>query len=297
MASMASKETATPLYFEESHAIISTIGLVWVLLGITIASIKGRLSAVLLVPIIVSAACALANGLRYIAYFGERSLVTTTIADLFAEFFYLIQETGLPFYGYLILYYILHGRDRAIFLTLFWVLMLVVIVIRVFVIINLGLFSLTHYISLRRFQTITRSLMPIVFVAVALIECITAVFLLRTLRLALLASGKSPLKGGRLVRYLMSSTEIRVASLALIGIARTATYLSQGHELTGGTNTVAIQVDMFIIVLQALFPITMFIDIITSHYIRALESRARSYPLSSVTGEGASAVWQATRQT
>jgi hypothetical protein len=53
-----------PAYFEESWAILSTIGLINVLFGFMIIAITS-LSPLALVPIITSAAGAIANGLCY----------------------------------------------------------------------------------------------------------------------------------------------------------------------------------------------------------------------------------------
>ena len=57
--------TAVPVYFEESWAILSSLGLVNVLFGLMIIGITTR-SPVSIVPIVVSVAGAIANGLCYV---------------------------------------------------------------------------------------------------------------------------------------------------------------------------------------------------------------------------------------
>jgi len=56
---------AVPVYFEESWAILSSLGLVNVLFGLMIIGITSR-SPVSIVPIVVSVAGAIANGLCYV---------------------------------------------------------------------------------------------------------------------------------------------------------------------------------------------------------------------------------------
>lgn len=56
---------AVPVYFEESWAILSSLGLVNVLFGLMIIGITS-LSPVSIVPIVVSVAGAIANGLCYV---------------------------------------------------------------------------------------------------------------------------------------------------------------------------------------------------------------------------------------
>lgn len=65
-----------PAYFEESWAILSSIDLVNVLFGFMIIGIT-TLSPLALVPIITSAAGAIANGLCYYAFYADYSYVVS----------------------------------------------------------------------------------------------------------------------------------------------------------------------------------------------------------------------------
>ncbi|KAH7009420.1 uncharacterized protein B0I36DRAFT_342349 [Microdochium trichocladiopsis] len=96
---MASNATAVkPQYFETIWAVFSTIGLNNVLVGLMIAGIRGRFSAVILVPIVTSAACAISNGLYYYVSFSDAPAVNRAVAYAFSDFAWLVSETflGLP---------------------------------------------------------------------------------------------------------------------------------------------------------------------------------------------------------
>ena len=82
--------TAVPLYFEESWAILSSIGLLSGLLGIMIAGIIS-LSQIAIVPIVVSAAGAIANGLCYYAFYADYSQTPTIIAAAVADVAWLVR--------------------------------------------------------------------------------------------------------------------------------------------------------------------------------------------------------------
>ena len=79
-----------PVYFEESWAILSSIGLVNVLFGFMIVGITS-LSPVSLVPIIVSAAGAIANGLCYYAFYADYPKTGTVIAAAMADITWLVS--------------------------------------------------------------------------------------------------------------------------------------------------------------------------------------------------------------
>jgi hypothetical protein len=80
------------LYYEECWAILSTIGTANVLYGLVIISIT-KPTSLLLVPIIVSAAGAVANGLCYYAFYAGYPAVNTAVASGFADFFWLVSRT------------------------------------------------------------------------------------------------------------------------------------------------------------------------------------------------------------
>ncbi|KAL5598247.1 hypothetical protein FOBRF1_012040 [Fusarium oxysporum] len=248
--------TAIPTYFDLSWAVISTIGLFNVLISLMVAGIANGFSRVLLVPLVVSAACALANGLCYVAYIAEYPAVNKAVAAIFASLGWTIQEGGLPFYGYMILIPILRGCERRIFLAFFWGLTLITVALRGVATSVEMLFTFQNTFSFDRYQMINRRLCTTCFVTIALAECTTAVFLLREFRSSLRSSSMSPLSGGMLFHYLMRSTEIRVSTLALIGIMRVVTF--SYHAIgSGSAEGVASQLDRFAVTLQALFPIVM----------------------------------------
>jgi hypothetical protein len=78
-----------PLYFEGSWSILSTIGLINVLFGWMVVGITG-FSPIALVPIIVSAAAAIANGLCYYALYEQHSTNEILVGAIFADLFWLV---------------------------------------------------------------------------------------------------------------------------------------------------------------------------------------------------------------
>jgi hypothetical protein len=92
------------------------------------------------------------------------------------------------------------------------------------------------------------------FSSIAVVEIISAVFLLRKFAAARQTSFEVAPKSG-IFKYLMRSTEIRLAALALIGITRSVTYSFQ--TAAQSATTVASQVDRFVFTLECLFPIIM----------------------------------------
>jgi hypothetical protein len=79
-------------YFELSWAILSTIGLANVVHGFMVIGIIGR-SRIVFVPITVSAAGALANGLCYYAFYSNYALEGKLAASAFGDFFWLVSRT------------------------------------------------------------------------------------------------------------------------------------------------------------------------------------------------------------
>lgn len=79
-----------PVYFELSWAILSTIGLLNVFFGVMVVSIT-IISPISLVPIIVSVAGAVANGLCYYAYYANYPQIPTAVASAFADAFWLVS--------------------------------------------------------------------------------------------------------------------------------------------------------------------------------------------------------------
>lgn len=145
----------------------------------------------------------------------------------------------------------LRGSERMVFVTLFWALIVVIAVIKVIMMV----------ISVR---SILQSpiLSPVVYsglhvgyyLTIAVVECLSAAFLLKNFRAGLRSSMSSPLRGSRLYRYLMRSTEIRLSTLAFIGIMRSAAYPFNPSLKRSALSS---DLDTFASTLECLFPIVM----------------------------------------
>lgn len=249
-----------PIYFEQCWSILSSIGIGNVLFGGTVLGITG-VSASTLIPIVVSAAGAVANGLCYHVYYASppastptdssTTTASVTAASVGADIMWLVQEAGISFYSYIILEHILGGRQRAVFRALFWSLMAVVVAMRVLIL----------TMRLRAFANPRLQVQPVInglhagyFVSIAAVECVSAYFLLREFMSAKRTSSQADL-GTRLFQHLMRSTEIRLATLALIGVTRAVTYFFQSspQQATGTPS----QIDRFVYTLECLFPIML----------------------------------------
>jgi hypothetical protein len=82
--------TAVPIYYETSWSILSTIGLINVLIGFLVIGITS-LSPITIVPIVVSSASAIADGLCYYAFYADYPIIPTAVAAGFADFFWLVR--------------------------------------------------------------------------------------------------------------------------------------------------------------------------------------------------------------
>lgn len=78
-------------YFELSWAILSTIGIFNTLVGVMVVGIVG-FSMVSLVPLIVSVAMAVANGLCYYAFYTDHPVANIAAASVSADLFWLVSE-------------------------------------------------------------------------------------------------------------------------------------------------------------------------------------------------------------
>lgn len=83
-----------PVYFEESWAILSSIGIMNVMFGIMVMGIINP-SPIAFVPIIVSAAGAIANGLCYYAFYANYSTEPSVVAGAFADIMWLVSHLYL----------------------------------------------------------------------------------------------------------------------------------------------------------------------------------------------------------
>ena len=89
------------------------------------------------------------------------------------------------------------------------------------------------------------------FSGIAMLEVTSSVFLIRTFAQAKSTSMSVALHSG-LFSYMMRSTEVRLALLALIGIMRAVTYSFQ--TTAQSATTTASQLDRFAYTLECLFP-------------------------------------------
>ncbi|KAJ0147233.1 hypothetical protein CTA2_821 [Colletotrichum tanaceti] len=240
-----------PVYFELSWSVLSTIGITNVMFGLLIIGITG-VSQIIVVPIVSSAAGAIANGLCYYAYYHESySLQQKAAASAFGDAFWLIQEVALSFYSYALLRRILKDTRWLVFNTLFWSMVLAIVSIRIAIAV-----SRVRYIrrGSTTMQNTVNDLHIGYFVLIASLECLSAYFLLNTFAEVMSTSVRAALKA-KFFKYLMRSTEVRLAMLALLGIMRAVTY---SFQITAQSATnLASQIDRFAYTLECLFPVVM----------------------------------------
>jgi len=251
-------QNTTNTYFELSWSILSTIGMITSFIGVMVCGIIG-FSAISLVPIIVSAACAIANGLCYYASYSNYSTNHRVVAGAFADITWLIQEVGLSFYSYQILYRVLSGKQKKVFLTLFWLLVCSITAVRVTILIHRAI-DVSHN-SLALQHTIDH-LHVAYFTMIALTECLCSYFLIRTFHRASTSSSVLTSTSSNIFKRLSRSAEIRLATLAPIGVCRAITYSFQ-RDPQEATDTVG-ELDRFMYSLECLFPIVMIVDLLAS---------------------------------
>ncbi|KAK6223401.1 hypothetical protein LQW54_000519 [Pestalotiopsis sp. IQ-011] len=277
-----------PLYFEQCWAILSTIGVANVLYGLVVISIT-KYTPVVWIPIIVGVACAIANGLCYYAFYADYPVVNKAIASGFADFFWLIQEVGISFYGYAILVRLLNRHSRAAFQTIFWAIVLVITAIRAAILVGRVKITLVPDSD---FQRVVNYLHVGYFTFIALLECVSAFFLLREFSSARRASKDAALSGS-LLHHLMRGTEMRVASLALVGISRAIAYIFN-QSLPQATTTAG-QVDRFFYTLECLFPMMIYIDILACKIKFSDHSSVEMPQMAMASGQSAEGAWDGIR--
>lgn len=80
-----------PVFFELSWSILSTIGAANVFFGLLVVSVTG-FSPIVVVPLVISAACAVANGLCFYAfYLTPPPPVNRAVASIFADMLWLVS--------------------------------------------------------------------------------------------------------------------------------------------------------------------------------------------------------------
>ncbi|KAJ2897645.1 uncharacterized protein MKZ38_004510 [Zalerion maritima] len=258
------------VYYEYSWSILSTIGIINVLYSITVIGITS-LSPVTIIPLITSAAGAVANGLCFYAFYADYPIQQQVVASAFADIFWLIQEAGLSFYSYVILRRVLRHRARILFLSLFWLLIAIIAILRLTILAT----------RVRLLLSDTDDLQPLVnylhigyFSAIAAIEVVSAGFLIRKFARARKTSNQFAMTTG-LFSYLMRSTEIRLALLAIIGITRAATYSFQASAQSA--TSIASEVDRFVYTLECMFPaMFLYVSIILLSAISHIEAHGQT---------------------
>lgn len=78
-------------YYGTSASILSTIGAFYVFIGIMVAGIRGKVTALLVVPIIASIGCAVANGLAYYRDYVGCPLVNQAVSFLFSHILWTVS--------------------------------------------------------------------------------------------------------------------------------------------------------------------------------------------------------------
>lgn len=84
------------IYFDTSWAILSSIGVANVFYGLILLGIHGSLTFITSIPIVVSTAGAIANGLCYYAWYSEASLSRAAAAYAVADIMWLVSPRCLP---------------------------------------------------------------------------------------------------------------------------------------------------------------------------------------------------------
>ncbi|KAF5696642.1 hypothetical protein FMUND_15631, partial [Fusarium mundagurra] len=213
-----------PVYFELSWSILSTIGIGNVLFGFLVCNITS-FSQISAVPLITSAAGAIANGLCYYAFYAKGNPVKgKAVASAFADLFWLLRDL-----------------EPCVIVS---ALRIMIAIMRVRSILDRG----------DSYQEVINNLHIGYFVSIAAVECISAYFLLTVFASAKTTSLKVAIEAD-FFRYLMRSTEVRLALLAVIGVMRAITYSFQ-TTAQSATN-VASQLDRFAYTMECLFPFVM----------------------------------------
>ncbi|KAJ4256064.1 hypothetical protein NW762_009138 [Fusarium torreyae] len=246
-----------PVFFELSWSILCTICIGNVFLGCLVCGITNW-TLLAAVPMLSSAAGAVANGLCYYVYYQKNAPMSTAIASVFSDVFWLMQEAGLLFYSYIILKRVLRGLRWRVFSSLFWTGIAGVVIVRIVIIVfrvrsildgNNDLLATINHIHIAYFGLI------------ALLECLSAYFLMVLFTSAKASSAEIARSGG-LFQYLSRSTEARVALLALQGTLRAITH---SFKTAGQTaENVATQLDRFFYAVFCLYSMVLYIDLLSS---------------------------------
>ncbi|KAM5350057.1 hypothetical protein ACJ41O_006562 [Fusarium nematophilum] len=254
--------TASPVYFELSWSILSTICIGNVLFGFLVCGITSftPLAAVVMIS---SAAGAIADGVCFYANYGDHPAMNRAVASVFCDIFWVTQEAGLLFYSYIILKRVLRGARWRVFASTFWTGVIGIIVTRIAIAVFRVRSILTDPNDMPLLHTINY-LHIAYFGLMAILECVGAYFLLAVFTSARASSVQIALNVG-FFRYLSRSTEGRVAILAVQGIFRAVTHSIKTPGQTA--ENIASQLDRFAYTLFCLFPMVLYIDLLASKLV------------------------------
>ena len=138
-------------------------------------------------------------------------------------------------------------------MCIYWTMIAIITVIRIIIVITRVKYILGNSQE-SELQDLVDHLHVGYFSSIAVVEIVSSVFLLRRFRTARKFSMRVSLNGA-FFSYLMRSTEIRLAMLALIGAGRAVTYSFQ--DTAQSATTVASQLDRFAYTLECMFPTMM----------------------------------------
>ncbi|KAH7185113.1 uncharacterized protein B0J16DRAFT_414502 [Fusarium flagelliforme] len=248
---------AVPVFFELSWSILFTICMGNVFLGCLVCGITSW-TLLAAVPMFSSAAGAIANGLCYYVYYQQHPPIFTVIASVFADIFWLLQEAGLLFYSYIILKRVLRGTRWRVFASLFWTGIAGIVMVRIVII----AFRVRSILNQNNDLLMTINHIHIgYFGLIALLECLSAYFLMVLFTSAKASSAEIARSGG-LFQYLARSTEMRVALLALQGVLRAVTH---SFKTAGQTaENIATQLDRFFYAIFCIYSMVLYIDLLSS---------------------------------
>ncbi|KAG5460724.1 MAG: hypothetical protein BJ554DRAFT_7189 [Olpidium bornovanus] len=226
---------------------MSEISLFVTLTSLWMMGIYGR-NKILAVPLVVGVAGCIANGLCYYAYYALYPLANQRTAAAVADIGWLVQECGLSFYSFQILRSILTGKKRIIYFATFGTFCGLTVLARILILAfrQKGFEGMDVQATVNAFHMVY-------FLAIACMEVANAWFLMNKLGANSAVSSQSAVR-----ETLIASSELRMASLCLIGIMRAVTYYFQ--SAAQAASNVAGELDRFVAGLENLFPFVMLVS-------------------------------------
>lgn len=124
-----------------------------------------------------------------------------------------MQEAGVSFYSYIILQHILRPREKTLFLLIFWFIIAAIVAARMAILVTWIRLILNRKTEL---QPLVNHLQIGYFTAIAVLEVVSAVFLLRKFSGAQQSNSQFAFKTS-IFKQILRSIEIRLACLVIIG--------------------------------------------------------------------------------